>query len=73
MHMKPVNEIVPVEQVDVGNWIIYDNRVHAVQKMVWNRACLWYEVKLSGLREEVNIYQDHAVVRVSVAVDMVSL
>lgn len=73
MHLKSVNEIVPVEQVDVGNWIIYDNRVHAVQKMVWNRACLWYEVKLSGLREEVNIYQDHAVVRVSVAVDMVSL
>lgn len=70
MSYRPVNEIVQVNQISVGDWIIDDNRLHRVDRMSWNRSLLSYEVKLSGHTEAISMYVDKLVVKVSLAVYM---
>lgn len=69
MVFKPINQVVPVHDVCVGSWIIYDYQLEVIEDMNWNRSCQWYEIKLSGRSDEVNIYHDQFVTRVYLAVD----
>lgn len=69
MSFKPINQVVSVQDVCVGSWIIYDDQLELVERINWNRSCQWYEIKLSSRSEEVNIYHDGFVTRVYLAVD----